>query len=660
MRALAVVVACCIGCSTGLPNTVAMPDGGGDGNGDSGGNGAADLAGADLGAPHDLAGADLTPDPTAPPLHLIVQTVPATSPSGKSFTVAFQVLDENNAPVNISRPVSIALGVHPSGAVLTGSTTVVASNSVATFSVSLDHWGDYTLIATTPDAPPSETPVVHVQGTQLAWLTQPTTAVAHQAMTPSPRVGIVDITGAVDTTATGQVSIWTTASTCQGYLVGTTLSPITAGVASLDDVRIDKACSGYRLQVTGSYPITAPAILSDPFDVIGGAPAQLTLQMAVTRGFASRDQPFDLVAHVLDAGGNDVALATTVTLSISPTAPLGGTTSAMTSGTTATFAGVTVGVAGNFTFQASAPGLTPGSLSLMVSPWQWRGTSYAPILVDPTTPDTIWNDGYPWMYSGQLARSTDQGATWTPIGAIPTDTPLLAIDPSVPATIYGSTYNETWKSTDGGQTVSNLPLTGGPFQLTIDASSSSRVYAVSATNVWKSVDGGAHFSAITPSIGSNMTTLTVDPTNGANLYVSGDGIWRSTDGGATWAAANGLDTSSDGYSRVAVNPSQPSRLVACASSGCYRSSDSGETFAHVYNGYLGYNTVAVAFDPATPTMVYACGNQGMVTSSDGGASFTPVALYPSDVYYCAIAPSSPSTLYITNGDGTWVTTTGGN
>ena len=59
-------------------------------------------------------------------------------------------------------------------------------------------------------------------------------------------------------------------------------------------------------------------------------------------------------------------------------------------------------------------------------------------------------------------------------------------------------------------------------------------------------------------------------------------------------------------------------------------------------------------------MVYACGNQGMVTSSDGGASFTPVALYPSDVYYCAIAPSSPSTLYITNGDGTWVTTTGGN
>jgi hypothetical protein len=36
-----------------------------------------------------------------------------------------------------------------------------------------------------------------------------------------------------------------------------------------------------------------------------------------------------------------------------------------------------------------------------------------------------------------------------------------------------------------------------------------------------------------------------------------------------------------------------------------------------------------------------------------------VPLYPSTVYSCALAPSSPSTSYITNGDGTWVTTTGG-
>jgi hypothetical protein len=36
-----------------------------------------------------------------------------------------------------------------------------------------------------------------------------------------------------------------------------------------------------------------------------------------------------------------------------------------------------------------------------------------------------------------------------------------------------------------------------------------------------------------------------------------------------------------------------------------------------------------------------------------------VPLYPSTVYSCALAPSSPSTIYITNGDGTWVTTSGG-
>jgi hypothetical protein len=75
--------------------------------------------------------------------------------------------------------------------------------------------------------------------------------------------------------------------------------------------------------------------------------------------------------------------------------------------------------------------------------------------------------------------------------------------------------------------------------------------------------------------------------------------------------------------------------------------------------YLGYNPIAVAFDPATPTAVYACGNTGLATSSDGGASFTQVQLYPATVYSCALAPSSPSTIYLTNGDGTWVTTNGG-
>ena len=236
----------------------------------------------------------------------------------------------------------------------------------------------------------------------------------------------------------------------------------------------------------------------------------------------------------------------------------------------------------------------------------------------------------------------------------------MAIDPSVPTTIYGSDGYETWKSTDGGQSTMSLPLTGGPFALTIDPSSSSRLYAVSSTNVWKSIDGGASWSAITPSIASNMAALTVDPTNGAVLYLSGASIWRSTDGGATWSAAGGLPAPSyNGFSRVAVNPAQPSRVVACDSSGCYRSVDGGANFAQVYSGYLGYDPIAVAFDPAAPTTVYACGNTALAASSDGGASFALVPLYPSTVYSCALAPSSPSTIYITNGDGTWVTTSGG-
>jgi len=650
-----------MGCNTGLPVADTAPDAGGLG-GDGNGNGTSDLGDGDGGEPHDLGG-DLASgtDIGAPPLHLIVQSVPAATGSGKSFNVSFQVLDAANAPVTIARPVFIALGVHPTGGTLAGLTTVAANNGVATFLLSLDHWGAYTLIATTPDAPPAETPLVQVKGTKLTWLTQPTTAVAHQTMVPSPRVGVVDSTGAIDTTASGQIDIWTASSPCAGYLMGGTQAAISAGVASFDSVIFDKACSGYRLQASGLAPIDSQVLVSDPFDVVAGAPAQLALQVTLAHTIASRDQPFDLVAHVEDSGGNEVAASTTVSLSVSPSTPLGGPTSAMTGGdTTATFAGVTVGAAGTFTFAASAPGLQPGYLSLDVTPWQWRGINAANLVVDPTNADTVWIDGSALNFGGSLARSTDRGATFTAVGAESNDAARLAFDPSLPTTMYGSSYYDTWKSTDGGQTTSLLPLTGGPFALTIDPSSSSRVYAVNGTNVWKSVDGGASWSAITPSIASGMSTLTVDPTNSAVLYLSGSNIWRSPDGGATWSAVAGLQyPSSSGFSRVAVNPAQPSHLVACDDGGCYRSIDSGANFTQVYIGYLGYNPITVAFDPATPTAVYACGNTGLATSSDGGASFTPVPLYPSTVYSCALAPSSPSTIYLTNGDGTWVTTNGG-
>lgn len=664
MRFLVVAVAvaaCAIGCSTGLPTADMPPDAadglGGDGNGDR----TPDLAGADGGTLHDFGG-DLAPgnDLAAPTLHLIVQSVPATAGSGKSFTVSFQVLDAAGAPVTISRPVFLALGVHPAGAALGGVPTVVAVNGVATWNLSLDHWGDYTLVATTPDAPPAETPIVHVQGSQLRWLTQPTTSVSHQPMAPSPRVGVVDITGAVDTTATGQVNLWTSSSPCSGYLAGSTYATVAAGVASFDNVMLDKVCSGYRLQATGVAPLDAQAIVSGPFDVVAGAPAQLALAVALTHTMASRDQPFDLVAHVKDAGGNEVPAATTVSLSVSPATPLGGPTSVMSSGTTATFTGVTVGAAGTFTFQASAPGLQPGYASVTVTPWQWRSSNSADLLVDPTHPDVVWIDGASPIYDGKLARSTDRAATFTGIGTMSNDAVKLAIDPLVPTTMYGSSAYDTWKSIDGGQTTTSLPLSGGTYALTIDPSSSSRLYAVSSTNVWKSVDGGTMWSAITPSIATNMTALTVDPTNGAVLYVSGASIWRSVDGGATWSAPGGLPASSySGFSRVAVSPAQPSHVVACDSSGCYRSVDGGANFAQVYSGYLGYDPIAVAFDPAAPGTVYACSTNGLAASSDGGASFALVPLYPSSVYRCALAPSSPSTIYIITSDGTWATTNGG-
>jgi photosystem II stability/assembly factor-like uncharacterized protein len=152
-------------------------------------------------------------------------------------------------------------------------------------------------------------------------------------------------------------------------------------------------------------------------------------------------------------------------------------------------------------------------------------------------------------------------------------------------------------------------------------------YVVGAASggVWKTVDGGLNWMPIfdkqdVHAIGS----LTICPSDPQIIYVGtgesfirsnvsiGNGMYKSTDGGETWAHI-GLENTGR-ISRVIVHPENPDIVYVAAlghayspqpERGVYRSMDGGTTWEHVL--FVDENTGAsdIVMDPDNPRILFA-------------------------------------------------------
>jgi alpha-tubulin suppressor-like RCC1 family protein len=83
--------------------------------------------------------------------------------------------------------------------------------------------------------------------TRLAFVTQPRTTQGAQPITPAVKVAIQDAAGNTVPTATDEVILLLGANPDGGSLLGTTLVSAAAGIATFDDLRIDRPGSSYTL-----------------------------------------------------------------------------------------------------------------------------------------------------------------------------------------------------------------------------------------------------------------------------------------------------------------------------------------------------------------------------------------------------------------------------
>ncbi len=243
---------------------------------------------------------------------------------------------------------------------------------------------------------------------------------------------------------------------------------------------------------------------------------------------------------------------------------------------------------------------------------------------------SIWSIGKDFagnIYAGTtgsnrgIFKSTDGGETWTNVFSTGTSNYLYIACDSLNNVYVANVSNGLIYSTDGGQNFTTIPAStfGGNNVNAVACGRNGHIF-VGATNggVWRSTDYGATF-ANTGAQTYTIVEIKVDKYNANIIYAGASsstigGFFISTDGGATFGSAIGSDRIWE-----ILQPS-PGNLYTATTNSPYpfsKSTDGGLTWTVV-----SYQPAAMR--GATLDLInhiYIAGNGGVYKSTDNGATF---------------------------------------
>src|SRR5690348_13953395 len=334
-----------------------------------------------------------------------------------------------------------------------------------------------------------------------------------------------------------------------------------------------------------------------------------------------------------------------------------------------------------------------------------RGGRVTTVTGVPSQPKTF----YMGVASGGLFKTTDSGATWTPMtdGKIPLgSTGSVAVADSDPNVIYLGTGSDSvrsnvstgrgvYKSTDGGETWNFIGLynAGQIGAVRIHPTNPDVVWVAaggdvfkpnSERGIFKTIDGGQTWNKvlfISDTVGAMDVEL--QPGNPNVVYawmshlerkpwtiISGSregGFYKSTDGGEHFTKiANGLPGELIGKANLAVTAANPNRIYALVEAkpggGLYRSEDAGQTWVLINSqGALiqrPFYYTTLGADPSNADVVYA-GAEGFFKSTDGGKTFSTFRTPHGDNHDIWINPKDSQMMIQSNDGGANISSDGG-
>ncbi|MCX7610789.1 MAG: T9SS type A sorting domain-containing protein [Ignavibacterium sp.] len=140
--------------------------------------------------------------------------------------------------------------------------------------------------------------------------------------------------------------------------------------------------------------------------------------------------------------------------------------------------------------------------------------------------------------------------------------------------------------------------------------------------IFKSTDGGETWTNIYSTGASNYLEIACDPQNNVYVANSTNGLLISTNGGINFTNVPVSTFGGNSVNTVACGPNGLV-LVGVTSGGIYRSTDYGATFTQTLSGY---SIVSLEFDKFNPNRVYAGSSSttlnGFFISTNGGLTFS--------------------------------------
>lgn len=225
------------------------------------------------------------------------------------------------------------------------------------------------------------------------------------------------------------------------------------------------------------------------------------------------------------------------------------------------------------------------------------------LLIDPVNHNTLLAATSIGIY-----KTTDAATTWNLMK--PGNFKDIVFRPGNPATVYATKNGEFWRSTDSGETWTQINSVGNYSRGVIGVTPTSPgvVYFVTVDGsvyggTYRSNDSGLTFTLMSnsPNImswGCNGGSggqgwydldVAVDPNNANTLYVGGVNVFKSTNGGINWQI-NSHWTGSCGVPAVHADchvlefSNADGMLYAGNDGGIYRTSDGGNTWTEITSG----------------------------------------------------------------------------
>lgn len=336
----------------------------------------------------------------------------------------------------------------------------------------------------------------------------------------------------------------------------------------------------------------------------------------------------------------------------------------------------------------------------------FRGGRAATVAGVPGQPQLF----YMGATGGGVWKTENGGSTWKNIsdGFFGGSIGAVAVSDSNPDVIYVGQGEETvrgnvssgfeglWKSTDGGETWTNIGLKDamhvGRIRIHPDnpdvlwVAVMGDLFKSSETRgVYKSTDGGANWKRVlyaNPDAGS--VDISLDPNNPDMMFAStwrvrrtpysltsggeGSALWRSKDGGETWENImdkRGMPKGPIGIIGVSISPVNSNTIYAIIEAnkgGVYKSTDGGESWRNTNSDRAlrqrAWYYSRIYADTQEEDKVYVM-NVGYHTSTDGGKTFKRRGAPHGDHHDLWIAPEDNQRLVIADDGGAQVSYDGG-